>query len=69
MQHDQNIQRLAGDEVIVIRRGQRFRVIIAPVAHNDVEERMARVDEIRAKIGAVPFTLEDLLKWRDEGRR
>ncbi len=62
-----------GDEVVVIRRGMRFRVIVAPVQHDDLEARMARVDEIRAKLGsktgATPFTLEDLLKWRDEGRR
>ncbi len=67
----------SGDEVIVIRRGRRFRVIVAPVQKDDLEERMARVDEIRAKlaarggtnVGAKPLTLEDLLKWRDEGRR
>jgi prevent-host-death family protein len=57
----------AGEEVI-ISRGDQPVVRLVPIRNKDsVKEAIASILEMRAK--AKPVTLEEILEWRDEGRR
>jgi prevent-host-death family protein len=57
----------AGEEVIISRGNQPIVRLVAIDNKQSVRQRIDRILEIRAK--AKQVTIDEILEWRDEGRR
>ena len=57
----------AGEEVVISRGDEPIVKLVAIRSKDTVKEAIARILEMRSK--AKPVTLEEILQWRDEGRR
>ena len=57
----------AGEEVIISRGDQPVVRLVAIRNNNSVKAAIASILEVRAK--AKPVSLEEIIEWRDEGRR
>lgn len=57
----------AGEEVIISRGDQPVVRLVAIRNNNSVKAAIASILEVRAT--AKPVSLEEIIEWRDEGRR
>ena len=62
-----------GEEVVITRHGKPVAKLVAAVKPHDREEARNAIERIRARADEVrnsnPVTLDEILSWRDEGRR
>lgn len=59
-----------GGEVVITRRGKRVARLVPELPVKDPAAARAAMERIRARLrGAAPLTIEEIIQFRDEGRR
>lgn len=60
-----------GEEIVITRRGKEVARLVPPKGQHSVEEARAAMERLRARAKArgLKISIEELLQYRDEGRR